>query len=115
MLGDGLGDAGPALHRSALHRSALSRSAPCRPGVAAVVHRARSTQSPAADNVCNTPRFPHPTANAAAPTRSEEHTSELQSLMRISYAVFCLKTTKAYTTLQPEEYANNITHDDTLR
>src|SRR3546814_5163852 len=25
---------------------------------------------------------------------SEEHTSELQSLMRISYAVFCLKTTK---------------------
>src|SRR3546814_6728964 len=27
-------------------------------------------------------------------TRSEEHTSELQSLMRISYAVFCLKTKK---------------------
>src|SRR3546814_5978815 len=26
--------------------------------------------------------------------RSEEHTSELQSLMRSSYAVFCLKTTK---------------------
>src|SRR3546814_7541079 len=26
--------------------------------------------------------------------RSEEHTSELQSLMRISYAVFCLKQTK---------------------
>src|SRR3546814_6561849 len=26
-----------------------------------------------------------------APVRSEEHTSELQSLMRISYAVFCLK------------------------
>src|SRR3546814_4096415 len=34
-------------------------------------------------------------------TRSEEHTSELQSLMRISYAVFCLKkknTTKKNTT-----------------
>src|SRR3546814_8735731 len=28
----------------------------------------------------------------AASSRSEEHTSELQSLMRISYAVFCLKT-----------------------
>src|SRR3546814_5715557 len=28
---------------------------------------------------------------AGAPVRSEEHTSELQSLMRISYAVFCLK------------------------
>src|SRR3546814_4844687 len=35
--------------------------------------------------------------------RSEEHTSELQSLMRISYAVFCLKKkitlTKLYTTI----------------
>src|SRR3546814_2252118 len=28
------------------------------------------------------------------PARSEEHTSELQSLMRISYAVFCLKKKK---------------------
>src|SRR3546814_9558083 len=28
------------------------------------------------------------------PARSEEHTSELQSLMRISYAVFCLKKNK---------------------
>src|SRR3546814_2003144 len=33
----------------------------------------------------------------AAIVRSEEHTSELQSLMRISYAVFCLKK-KKYTT-----------------
>src|SRR3546814_4225082 len=30
----------------------------------------------------------------ALPCRSEEHTSELQSLMRISYAVFCLKKKK---------------------
>src|SRR3546814_19887312 len=29
-------------------------------------------------------------------SRSEEHTSELQSLMRISYAVFCLKTKKKH-------------------
>src|SRR3546814_10816177 len=35
----------------------------------------------------------------APETRSEEHTSELQSLMRISYAVFCLKKNK-YTTKQ---------------
>src|SRR3546814_10605574 len=35
----------------------------------------------------------HPRANILYdPSRSEEHTSELQSLMRISYAVFCLKT-----------------------
>src|SRR3546814_7186548 len=32
--------------------------------------------------------------HAVSPNRSEEHTSELQSLMRISYAVFCLKTNK---------------------
>src|SRR3546814_7520046 len=31
-------------------------------------------------------------------SRSEEHTSELQSLMRISYAVFCLKKKKTNTT-----------------
>src|SRR3546814_2867623 len=38
--------------------------------------------------------FPHMTV------RSEEHTSELQSLMRISYAVFCLKK------------KNDVTNDD---
>src|SRR3546814_9986063 len=32
--------------------------------------------------------------------RSEEHTSELQSLMRISYAVFCLKKKKHTTTIK---------------
>src|SRR3546814_5716428 len=37
--------------------------------------------------------FPAETATYAANIRSEEHTSELQSLMRISYAVFCLKKT----------------------
>src|SRR3546814_7526367 len=36
-------------------------------------------------------------ACAAAPSRSEEHTSELQSLMRISYAVFCLTKKKQNT------------------
>src|SRR3546814_2938905 len=35
---------------------------------------------------------------APAPIRSEEHTSELQSLMRTSYAVFCLKKKTAKTT-----------------
>src|SRR3546814_4912880 len=34
------------------------------------------------------------TAKPPATLRSEEHTSELQSLMRISYAVFCLKKKK---------------------
>src|SRR3546814_1828879 len=36
--------------------------------------------------------------NLNLPLRSEEHTSELQSLMRISYAVFCLKKKKNKTT-----------------
>src|SRR3546814_5493306 len=40
--------------------------------------------------------------------RSEEHTSELQSLMRISYAVFCLKKKKNYK-LAKDQYANNNT------
>src|SRR3546814_4744017 len=39
--------------------------------------------------------------------RSEEHTSELQSLMRISYAVFCLKKKKTNT------YQNNKNHKQT--
>src|SRR3546814_7529356 len=36
-------------------------------------------------------------------TRSEEHTSELQSLMRISYAVFCLKKKKKQHTQNTHE------------
>src|SRR3546814_8015508 len=41
-------------------------------------------------------------------TRSEEHTSEPQSLMRISYAVFCLK--KKTTTIQYQSEQQNTTH-----
>src|SRR3546814_1430805 len=42
-------------------------------------------------------------------TRSEEHTSELQSLMRISYAVFCLKKkTQKNTNIQsPQSHTSN--------
>src|SRR3546814_5566233 len=42
-----------------------------------------------------------------APARSEEHTSELQSLMRISYAVFCLKKKTQNTHIHAENI--NIT------
>src|SRR3546814_5727141 len=41
------------------------------------------------------------------PSRSEEHTSELQSLMRISYAVFCLKKKK-----KTQQQANTIIEDN---
>src|SRR3546814_10248577 len=40
------------------------------------------------------------TDNTAQVARSEEHTSELQSLMRISYAVFCLKKNNYTKTIQ---------------
>src|SRR3546814_8974585 len=40
--------------------------------------------------------FQIPKTIIAAQSRSEEHTSELQSLMRTSYAVFCLKKKKTH-------------------
>src|SRR3546814_7400629 len=46
--------------------------------------------SPGADDQCHEPGH----ARLCRGERSEEHTSELQSLMRISYAVFCLKKKK---------------------
>src|SRR3546814_7886558 len=45
--------------------------------------------------------------------RSEEHTSELQSLMRISYAVFCLKKkkhNKQHTKQSMTKHSRHITH-----
>src|SRR3546814_5858839 len=52
--------------------------------------------------------------------RSEEHTSELQSLMRISYAVFCLKQkntqndkTQVTTTYNKPEHISRTTHEQT--
>src|SRR3546814_5982235 len=47
-----------------------------------------------------------PCAPEAQRGRSEEHTSELQSLMRISYAVFCLKKKK--------KKKNKLIHDTTI-
>src|SRR3546814_1627057 len=44
-------------------------------------------------------------ASASTARRSEEHTSELQSLMRISYAVFCLKKKKKKKTSQYDEHS----------
>src|SRR3546814_1379942 len=46
--------------------------------------------------------------------RSEEHTSELQSLMRISYAVFCLKKKKIQLSNTNYYSYNNQTHPHTI-
>src|SRR3546814_8483291 len=47
------------------------------------------------------PRIAPPSAVQNS-VRSEEHTSELQSLIRISYAVFCLQTKKAHKPQRPQ-------------
>src|SRR3546814_4653310 len=52
--------------------------------------------------------FPGTTGAAGVNRRSEEHTSELQSLMRISYAVFCLKKK----TLNTARQLDLITYED---
>src|SRR3546814_7927419 len=72
------------LFRSLLRRAVLAHIPPSRtrPTMAAVV---RALPLAALLGTC----FPRP-----ARRRSEEHTSELQSLMRNSYAVFCLKKKK---------------------
>src|SRR3546814_9683682 len=43
--------------------------------------------------------------------RSEEHTSELQSLMRISYAVFCLKQKNTKTNNQQSKYYKTVKYE----
>src|SRR3546814_4357410 len=57
------------------------------PAAAARIHRDHRFRGSA-------PMVSRPRRRGGRPLRSEEHTSELQSLMRISYAVFCLKNKK---------------------
>src|SRR3546814_9821534 len=54
------------------------------------LHTCRSIAPRGHCTSCNETHTTH-IANRTISSRSEEHTSELQSLMRISYAVFCLK------------------------
>src|SRR3546814_4780032 len=51
---------------------------------------------------------PHSFEHEPVERRSEEHTSELQSLMRISYAVFCLKKKKKK--IQQTQHSNTENH-----
>src|SRR3546814_4110475 len=83
----------------------------------AVPHRAAQFTRSTLSVVPSTPttRTCAPAGTSAPPlmrhcessTRSEEHTSELQSLMRISYAVFCLKQKKKPQI--PHHYNHNTT------
>src|SRR3546814_8844998 len=84
-------------------RAALGRRRDCPPGEVRSHRRAAGQTSGAP--ATGTGGLPVATGRSRAacrrlrrpariPDRSEEHTSELQSLMRISYAVFCLKKKK---------------------
>src|SRR3546814_5974918 len=61
---------------------------------------------------CHRPSRSWPTNSLIIPRllRSEEHTSELQSLMRISYAVFCLKQKKKHKKENSYKNIHNTTH-----
>src|SRR3546814_2782606 len=90
----GLDCAGETSRRSALE---------CRPGVRGTGHdtwRGGSSMKSLTDKT------------ALVTGRSEEHTSELQSLMRISYAVFCLKKKKKTLNTNPQTKVRTRTITD---
>src|SRR3546814_8107173 len=96
-------------------RSPDSRPAPVpthRPACARVAARRRNRQrGRTAAGRYQAPRDRGSRASDArdrpSDARSEEHTSELQSLMRISYAVFCLKTKKQEQNTNIEDKTSN--------
>src|SRR3546814_10668558 len=78
--------AGPArTHSFVFHRASFDAVAPGRWG-AAVIGEATA--------LAEARKSPCPYSGLATGQRSEEHTSELQSLMRNTYACFCLKKKK---------------------
>src|SRR3546814_6771867 len=83
----------PSRRGSAAHSSVPSRrNTPCRP---------ESSPEPERTSI------PRRVSSARMRGRSEEHTSELQSLMRTSYAVFCLKKKNISTQLQTKQSQEN--------
>src|SRR3546814_7161461 len=77
---------------------AAKRQPEGRPVLAAALGKVRTAATLAADLAGNVgQQFAGLDPLQRRPARSEEHTSELQSLMRISYAVFCLKQKKKHT------------------
>src|SRR3546814_1060599 len=83
--------ASPALHQGvavAIDASRAKQAASCVAQPGAGIASGASTMTSAS------PQARSISSRCATCPRSEEHTSELQSLMRISYAVFCLKKKK---------------------
>src|SRR3546814_5827541 len=73
------------------------------------------TARPGANLPGANPPNANPGGAPAAVARSEEHTSELQSLMRISYAVFCLKKKNTNKTTLQETDSNDAMRDEALQ
>src|SRR3546814_8670521 len=73
------------------------------PGADAATHRSRSGPRGGVRSLQSTLKAEDVEDAFGKGARSEEHTSELQSLMRISYAVFCLKKKKAHRTTNNTE------------
>src|SRR3546814_7915094 len=90
LLGDSLAVELSALTRAALVRIQVPQPVPQENPAKSVSYRARRRS---VSHGCITEVY-HKHRLWRASRRSEEHTSELQSLMRISYAVFCLKNKK---------------------
>src|SRR3546814_2181837 len=90
--------------RRFLARAAIRRPARARRAAGALRHAGRRPAGRAAER-----RKQDRTEHAdRGPRRSEEHTSELQSLMRISYAVFCLKKKQKQRRVQTQN-TNTVT------
>src|SRR3546814_5519152 len=82
-------DARPRDHRASAERAGAKIAQAIHAGSCWAVQKSASSKA----SVDSAPRMTAPASPAVSPNRfsarSEEHTSELQSLMRISYAVFC--------------------------
>src|SRR3546814_2892979 len=93
----GIGESGEHDHRSSTSPSFGQPQVFCEAPLTA--RCAQQPQKPPQKGETRLERLHHQSTAFRRPsilgaTRSEEHTSELQSLMRISYAVFCLKKKK---------------------
>src|SRR3546814_3562613 len=91
-------DAFSAAHRAHVSTEGLAHKLPAFAG------RAMEAELDALQKALGQPEHP------VAAVRSEEHTSELQSLMRISYAVFCLKKKKKKSTHEHNKTQITITN-----
>src|SRR3546814_2144516 len=88
----------PSRDRAKVNRGAVSNEVKLPPPTE------NTTPSPSASAPAGPMSLP---ATSTSGARSEEHTSELQSLMRISYAVFCLKkkqTTNTQSFILPQHH-----------